>query len=238
MSDLMQRGAAGRALTLAARALLRVALVVVLAAVVGAIALLMVLPRATHGSALTVLTGSMRPQIPVGSVVLVRPVDPETLQVGDVATYQRKPGVASYVTHRIAEIDSSTRPTTFVFKGDANRGADIDPVPATAIRGAVWFHVPYVGAVRDALHGKAGLTLIAILVLGGYALSQVAGAIRDRKAPARSDRTVVVLVELRSPEQLDAAVEALRALDPLRVELADGTPLTLAPEAVPRHAIA
>jgi signal peptidase len=182
-----------------ARLLLRWAARLVLLAfallVVGSLAVVAVLPRATHGSALTVLTGSMTPGIPVGSVVLVRPVDPGTLQVGDVATYQREPGKPEYITHRILRIDSSTTPTSFVFKGDANRGADLDPVSANAIRGKVWFHVPYLGAVRDGLHGKGGITLLGMLVLGGYALSQLSGALRDRKddvVQIQLDRTLVL----------------------------------------------
>jgi signal peptidase len=115
-------------------------------------------------------------------VVIDRPVDPRTLKVGDIATYQKAPGVDEYITHRVAAIHTETTPITFTFKGDANRGADIDPVPATAIRGQVWFHVPYLGTVRDGLqsHGTRGLTLAAVLaLLGGYSVVQIAGGLRD-----------------------------------------------------------
>lgn len=157
----------------------RTIMLVILAAVVGAVTVLMVLPRATHGAALTVLTGSMSPEIPVGSVVLVRPTDAANLRVGDVATYQAESGKEEFITHRIVDIDPSTEPTSFTFKGDANRGPDLDPVPAGAIRGEVWFHVPYLGAIRDSLHGKAGLSLLAMVLLGGYAIVQGVGAVRE-----------------------------------------------------------
>lgn len=183
MSRRADRGPAARATSFVARLLSRLVMLTVLGSILGAIVVLMVLPRATQGSALTVLTGSMTPQIPVGSVVFVRPVDTATLEVGDVATYQKEPGVDSYITHRIVEIDSSTDPASLVFKGDANRGRDVHPVPATAVRGEVWFHVPYLGAVRDALNGKAGLGLLAMLVLGCYAIGQVFSAIRDARRP-------------------------------------------------------
>ena len=150
-------------------------------AVAGSLVVTVVLPRATHGSALTVLTGSMTPGIPVGSVVVVRPVDPGTLRVGDVVTYQVAPGKQEFITHRVITIDSSTSPTTFTLKGDANRGPDMDPVSAQQIRGKVWFHVPYIGGIRDALHGKGGITLVGMLALAGYALSQLSGAFQDRK---------------------------------------------------------
>jgi signal peptidase len=162
--------------------------VIVLAA--AAVAVLVVIPRATHGAALTVLTGSMTPGIPVGSVVVDRPVDPRTLEVGDIATYQKSPGVDEYITHRIVAIHPETTPITFTFKGDANRGADITPVPATAIRGQVWFHVPYIGAIRDGLqsHGTRGLVLAVVLVgLGGYSVFQVVGGVRQQRRGSSDD---------------------------------------------------
>lgn len=158
--------------------LLLLALVGVLAF---AITVLTILPRATHGVALTVLTGSMTPGIPVGSIVVDRPVDPGTLHVGDIATYQKEPGKAEYITHRIIKIDASKTPTMFTFKGDANRGPDMEPVPATAIRGKVWFHVPHLGAFRDTLHTKGGLAGVAMVLLAGYALVQAASALGDRQ---------------------------------------------------------
>lgn len=177
---------------------IRLLLLAVLGLIAFAIAVLTVVPQATHGTALTVLTGSMTPGIPVGSVVIDRPVDPGTLHVGDVATYQKEPGKAEYITHRIVKIDTSKSPTMFTFKGDANRGADVRPVPATAIRGKVWFHVPYLGAVRDALHTKGGLAGVAMLVLAGYAVYQGAAGVRERRRPRpASDLLVVDLDHVR-----------------------------------------
>ena len=155
-----------------------------LALVLAAVTVLVVIPRATHGTALTVLTGSMTPDIPVGSVVIERPVDPGTLKVGDIATYQKAPGVNEYITHRIIKIDTATNPATFTFKGDANRGPDITPVPAGAIRGKVWFHVPYLGSLRDSIGGPLGRVVViavVVLMLGGYSVRQIRESLRERK---------------------------------------------------------
>ena len=62
-----------------ARWLVRLSVWSLAAGVVLAISVVIILPRATQGFAMTVLTGSMTPEIPVGSVVLVRPVDPNTV---------------------------------------------------------------------------------------------------------------------------------------------------------------
>jgi signal peptidase len=156
-----------------------------LAVVAAALGVLIVVPRAVHGTAMTVLTGSMTPSIPVGSVVIVQPVDPRTLHVGDVATYQPEPGKPTFITHRITKIKTDKGVSTYTFKGDANPTADIFPVSAKQIRGKVLLHVPYLGAIRDALHTRGGIAGVAVLLLSGYAIAQVASARRDKKEAER-----------------------------------------------------
>ena len=197
--------------------------------VAAAVVVVVVLPRAVHGQAMTVLSGSMTPTIPVGAIVLVRPVDPGTLHVGDIATYQREEGKDDYVTHRILKIDHSTTPATFTFKGDANRGPDINPVVPGQIRGQVWFHVPYLGAIRDGLHGKGGLTLVATLLLAGYAISQLSGGFSDRRKKPESfrvDRPVVVAVidkAVIAATMQQSVTDAARAWSALVVQEDDET---------------
>lgn len=200
---------------------IRILLFAVLGVIAFALAVLTVLPRATHGVALTVLTGSMTPGIPVGSVVVDRPVDPGTLHVGDIATYQKEPGKAEYITHRIVKIDAAKTPTMFTFKGDANRGADITPVPATAIRGKVWFHVPYLGAIRDALHTKGGLAGVAMLVLAGYAFYQGTSVLKDRRKTGRESGADI---------DVHSAAGRYSVLMTLRTDMFDG----LSPDTVAR----
>lgn len=193
------------------RWVVRLVLVALLTVVVGAVTVLIVLPRATHGTALTVLTGSMTPDIPVGSVVIDRPVDANTLKVGDVATYQKAPGVDEYITHRIIKINTKTNPVTFTFKGDANRGPDIAPVPATAIRGKVWFHVPYLGGIRDSLRagGLRGVAiLLAIVGLAGFALVQFVSWARDRRRTAEDRDDLCFRLETAALDGIDVATLA------------------------------
>jgi signal peptidase I len=159
--------------------LLTLALILITSAVM----ILIVIPRAMHGTVLTVRTGSMTPRLSVGSVVIDRPVEVGRLRVGDIATYQKAPGVAEYITHRIVAINPKTTPETFTFKGDANRGPDVNPIPATAIRGQVWLHVPYLGSVRESLRTGSlrGLILaLAVLSLAAYAVVQVVDVARKR----------------------------------------------------------
>lgn len=72
---------------------------------------------------LVVKTGSMRPGLPVGTVVIVRPAAATTVGVGDVVAVRRSDG--KRILHRV----ESTRAAgggavTLVVKGDRNRVAD------------------------------------------------------------------------------------------------------------------
>lgn len=142
------------------------------------VGLLVVLPRVTGAVPLTVLSGSMSPTIPTGSVVLVKPVDPQVIEAGDVITFQSAPGVAEFVTHRVVRVQHDTDPLSFVTKGDANRGEDIDPVPAGAVRGEVWFHVPYLGTLSEFVKSPRAVGLLA----AGTGLVLLAAAVRRLRA--------------------------------------------------------
>lgn len=146
--------------------------------VLAMLAIVVILPRATGGATLNVLTGSMQPAIDPGSVVVVRPVDPLTLHPGDVITFAAdgQPGV--FITHRIVEV-LPTSPVTFVTKGDANSGKDPKPVPAEAVRGQVWFDVPLLGRLRQAAGLGSKAVPLAVGALGLYALAQVVAARRE-----------------------------------------------------------
>ncbi len=169
-----------------------------LAAVLAAVlTVLVIVPRATHSTALTVLTGSMRPALAAGSVVIERRVDPAALHVGDIATYQQTPGRSVYITHRIAAIDTTANPAMLTFKGDANRVADPMPVPLTAVRGKVWFAVPYIGRLRQ-VFAAGGLRTVAlalgVLGLSVYSVSQLVGGVRQsrrRPSSARGSATSI-----------------------------------------------
>ena len=54
-----------------------------------------------------VLSGSMEPEYPTGSLIYVRDVDPADVAVGDAITFELESG--TLVTHEVYEIDSDAR---------------------------------------------------------------------------------------------------------------------------------
>jgi signal peptidase I len=165
--------------------------------------LLVVVPRITGGHALTVLTSSMTPTIPAGSVVLIRPLDYDDVEVGDVITYQREPTKPALVTHRVVDIDATTDPRTLIFRGDANN-IDDDPVAEGAIRGRVWMHVPYLGYVRQWIASPRGLLILVAVAMSALLLQEP-----DRSKTATGDRSSrLAIAAVRLPEAADPATVA------------------------------
>lgn len=90
-----------------------------------------------------VISGSMEPNIPVGSMVYVTPSDTGEYAVGDVVTYKSAAG--AHVTHRVVEVNNTDR--SVIVKGDANENVDAAPVPLASIVGKTIFSVPGMGYI-------------------------------------------------------------------------------------------
>ena len=156
----------------------------VLLLVVGLGLALVVIPKATGSTPLTVLTSSMEPGLSPGTVVIVRPVDANALHIGDVVTYQMVSGDAKVVTHRILSIVSNSEGSrSFIVQGDHNSAPDDDPVLAEQIQGRLWYAVPFVGYVNNVITGanRAWIIPVVTVALFGYACFMVAGVMLDRR---------------------------------------------------------
>jgi signal peptidase I len=112
--------------------------------------------------ALSVQTGSMRPGIDPGELVLVQRVDAGQLMVGDVVTYG-VPGQRHTVTHRIVKVkDEAGQQRQFMLQGDAN--AVPDPlISGRHIIGKVIGSVPLAGKLTDVLRTPVGLILLVYI---------------------------------------------------------------------------
>ena len=157
----------------------------VLLAVVAVIALAVVLPRATGARPYVVLTGSMRPQLPPGTLVVVRPVPTSELAAGRVVTYQLRSGEPEVVTHRIVALgyDGQGR-RVFRTQGDANRAPDTAWVHPEQILGERWYSLPWVGHVSVLLEPDQRELVSKVIGWGlaGYALWAFVGVVRARRS--------------------------------------------------------
>lgn len=116
-----------------------------------------VAPRLAGATPYTVLTGSMAPAYPPGSLVVVRPVPVEDVGIGTVVTYQRESGRPGVVTHRVVGLGIRDGRTVFRTQGDANPVPDRAWVRPVQLRGEVWYSLPYVGHLTGVLSAEGGV---------------------------------------------------------------------------------
>lgn len=145
---------------------------VVVLGLVGLAVAVAVVPAVTGSRAYTVLSGSMVPTLPVGSLVVSRPVDADGVVVGDLISFvdrDRTRGETRTVTHRVVAVDPGP---VFTTRGDANPAPDPHPVTARDLLGRVWYHLPWVGGAAGFLRTGPGLVVGggAVLLLLGLGL--------------------------------------------------------------------
>jgi signal peptidase I len=115
----------------------------------------------------TLIGGSMDPAIKTGSLILVRAVNPEELEPGDIITF-RNSSHTKVITHRVIAVERAGV-LRFTTRGDANSANDFAPVFAADVIGKVLVVIPYMGSViyysRNYLLHFLLLTVPAVLVL-------------------------------------------------------------------------
>jgi|GEM_PF-1334350 len=116
----------------------------------------------------TVLSGSMAPQMPVGSVAVLVPEDPAAVRVGDVITFQAPTPDHRTVTHRVVEIIEGGHHPVLRTKGDANPVAD--PWTARLAGSRAWRRVAVVPGAGTAIRLLRSSTVHRLTVQVGPAV--------------------------------------------------------------------
>lgn len=138
---------------------------------------------------MSVLSGSMRPYLEPGDMIVDKKIDPAELMVGDIITYRIG---RTLVTHRVVQITSKDGQTYFQTKGDANNVEDEHLIRESQIEGRLLFKIPYGGYFAQFVRSLPGFILFVILpivVFIGLELKDVLAEIgkEQKKAAERQD---------------------------------------------------
>ena len=152
-----------------------VALVVILAMALAGVRFLGLTPY-------TVLSGSMEPTYPTGSLIYVKKVDPASIKVGDPITFVLNEDLV-VATHRVVAVDEENQ--RFTTKGDANNAVDGAPVHFNNLIGKPVFCIPGLGYLSSWLSEPPG-KYIGWSVAGVALLLMFAPELLD--AAERSDK--------------------------------------------------
>ena len=132
-----------------------------------ALAILLVGVRLVGLTPYTVLSGSMEPAYHVGSLIYVRPIDAQDIEVGTPLTFSVSDG-SLVATHRVVEIITENGETLYITKGDANDVTD-PPLSYSRVIGSPVFSIPFLGYFSTWLQSGAGviagIALAAMLLL-------------------------------------------------------------------------
>lgn len=111
---------------------------------------------------LSILSGSMRPNLEVGDMIFVKSIDGDKVQEGDVITFWVDED--TLVTHRVVEImqqDDGNR--VYRTKGDANNVEDHQLVAESQLLGKLMFDIPKGGYAAKFARSSKGLILFIII---------------------------------------------------------------------------
>lgn len=158
--------------------------VIMLAALLACLGL--TVPRFAGIQSYVVVSGSMEPAIPVGSLVYAKPVEPETLQTGDVIVFYSTDAASASggtgqsgaipVTHRVVENHADKGEV--ITKGDANESTDIYPAAYINIVGKVFAHIPKLGYLASPLASLQGKIAMVMIILAGFLLTEAGNRIK------------------------------------------------------------
>lgn len=135
----------------------------------------MVLPRVSDYQVYNIVSGSMEPEIPMGSMILVVPETAENVEKNDIIAFQSE---GSVIAHRVRE--NHLVEGEFITKGDANKEEDLRPIPYEELLGRVQLHVPAVGALMELASQRTGKIYLLVYALCGVLFHLLAGSLRKR----------------------------------------------------------
>ena len=111
-----------------------------------------------------VLSGSMEPELKVGSLVVTRPLEPKDIEVGDIITFRLATVSTGIATHRVIGVFKNS-PIQFQTKGDANDRPDPIMVSGNNLVGKICLHIPMMGYFTEFLKTRSGF-IFGIVIPG------------------------------------------------------------------------
>ena len=109
-----------------------------------------------------ITTDSMSPSINTGDVIIVKKVQEEKLQAGDVITFKQQDKV---ITHRITHIDEQDGKKQYTTKGDNNNLEDNEKIEYSEIEGENVLTIPKLGYFIYALENQIVFLFVILILL-------------------------------------------------------------------------
>ncbi|MCI8729670.1 MAG: signal peptidase I [Lachnospiraceae bacterium] len=147
---------------------------ILLAVIISSLAV--TVPRFMGYEIYNVVSASMEPEIPVGSVIYVEDARPEDISPGEVIAFSSGDSV---IAHRVTA--NHTVEGTFTTKGDANAQGDMNDAPYEALKGRVARHYPVLGELMVLYASRTGKAYLICFAACGAMFNILASRMRERR---------------------------------------------------------
>lgn len=139
-------------------------------------ALPLTVPRLLGYQVYNIVSGSMEPAIPMGSVIYVASAIPEEVEEGEVIAFWSGESV---IAHRVVE--NRFVVGDFVTRGDANAREDMNAVPYSDLIGVVAYHIPFIGKALAMYASRFGKLYVLLVAVYGVIFNLLSRVIRARR---------------------------------------------------------
>lgn len=135
-------------------------------------------PRVFGYEIYSVVSGSMEPEIPIGSLVFIDDTDPQFVEENEVIAFYGGRDTNAIITHRVVE--NRVVMGEFITKGDANQTNDMNSVDYDEFIGRVVLSLPKIGVMAQFLTSIMGKIGAACMIGLAVVLHLLASAL-DKK---------------------------------------------------------
>lgn len=145
------------------------------------ICLPLTVPRFLGYELYAIVSGSMEPSIPVGSVVYAKEIVPDEIEPGDVVVFYGGHASDTVITHRAVENHRDTQ--ELLTKGDANEGNDVLPIFYSNVIGKVELSIPLLGFLLPLITNISGKIYLAGILGAGVLFRILGSRLREQDEP-------------------------------------------------------
>lgn len=133
-------------------------------------------PRIFGYEIYNIVSGSMEPELSVGSAVYVKQLPEEEYRVGDVIAFYVNDSI---MVHRLIEIDEEHH--EFHTKGDANAAEDMNPIPVLHVIGRMEYKISSIGKLMVLYSTLMGKIYVICFLFVGILFHMISGMLVSMK---------------------------------------------------------
>lgn len=126
------------------------------------------IPRLAGYKIYSVISGSMEPEIPIGSLVYIKSAELKSIMEKDVIAFYGGRDSNAIITHRV--VNNNVVTGEIITKGDANQTVDRNPVSYSDVIGKVEYVIPKIGQLAQVFTGRAGKLAGGGIIAGSVVL--------------------------------------------------------------------